>query len=611
MGSPQQLELILAARDEMTPVLNGASRSVANLQIAVKAYGTATPAAKVATSQLLDTLRASRAATDSAAEGFGSVSEAAKHLAKGGLAEVLSQVPIVGNALSRLATGLGGFPLLAGGVIGAGIGIIKMLSDMDTAATKDLQGIEALSKSIGTDFRQAQLDAAQVTAEATNQRTAAIELGYQKELAASEAAKNQAIATAQAEFDEVNNRWFASLATRQIALAKYMAAKAAAEGKSADDAIAAQARENARILALLNEQIAAVQGFEQAKRSAQAAADSGALGAQGNTTQALQVSIAEQVALIKDGYAKQVETLRKLFGDDVQSFNEQRVVAEETMQAKLVALEQTAADQRRQILQQSTTAAIDIVAKLGTAFGSLGDKLKVAQFVQQTGEAIKQVRGLSDAIAAGDSTFAQLGITQKDLDDVMKQLGEDMQDAVTHGAIPLHETAQSLVTDFQELKPAAIDTGNALVDMWLKAARAAIQAEDAAKAAGAAMAGDTAASPFSAPSTTSAGTLVGAGNVDVSSLNPYGGIGSFDTGGVVPGPPGRPMLAWVHGGEEVVARDATAAYAGRGGGRPVHVVNIAPGAISISGTVIDQNRAWSALVETLGQALDSRAMRRR
>jgi hypothetical protein len=41
----------------------------------------------------------------------------------------------------------------------------------------------------------------------------------------------------------------------------------------------------------------------------------------------------------------------------------------------------------------------------------------------------------------------------------------------------------------------------------------------------------------------------------------------------------------------------------------VHV-NIAPGAVQLSGTIIDQQRGWGSLVEELGQALEARLRRR-
>ena len=71
---------------------------------------------------------------------------------------------------------------------------------------------------------------------------------------------------------------------------------------------------------------------------------------------------------------------------------------------------------------------------------------------------------------------------------------------------------------------------------------------------------------------------------------------SFQHGGIVPGFGPVPIIA--HGGEQILPAG------GRSGGGGM--VRIEPGAIQISGTVIDQSRDWAVLVETLGQALAAR-----
>ena len=57
-----------------------------------------------------------------------------------------------------------------------------------------------------------------------------------------------------------------------------------------------------------------------------------------------------------------------------------------------------------------------------------------------------------------------------------------------------------------------------------------------------------------------------------------------------------PIIA--HGGEQILPAG------GRSGGGGM--VRIEPGAIQISGTVIDQSRDWDVLVELLGQSLAAR-----
>jgi hypothetical protein len=76
---------------------------------------------------------------------------------------------------------------------------------------------------------------------------------------------------------------------------------------------------------------------------------------------------------------------------------------------------------------------------------------------------------------------------------------------------------------------------------------------------------------------------------------------SFQHGGIVPGVGPMPIIA--HGGERIVP------VHGESGARAVQV-RIEPGAIQLSGTIIDQQRDWGSLVEELGQALEARLRRR-
>lgn len=598
----QEVKLTLKAVNQASAEMAKIATDVKNLERATRSYGTATPAAKAAASQFLDTLKATRGAAGDASEGLGSVNRAAKDLAKGGLAEVLSQVPIVGGSLSKLASGLGGFSLVAGGVIGAGIGIVKMLSDMDTAATKNLTSITALSEAIGTRFKAALLDSQKTLAEARSQRTAAIELGYQKELAAAEAARAQTVATAKAELDEVNASWFSSFATRQQAQAKFQTAVAAAENESASVGIEAQARKTAAILALLDQQIQSVKQFEQEKRAAESEAVVGALDIQGKQVSALQASMVQQEAIIRDSYAKRLDELKKL-GLDAESYNEQRVAAEATMQAKLVTLEQQSADKRRQIIEQSTTAALGIFEKLGSQFGKLTEKLQVAQFVQQSAASIKTLQGFKDAIASGDETLRKLGITERDVDDGIKQLTQDMKDAVSKGVIPMKEATAALTTETEELGNQTRATGNALVDMYLAAARAALKAEDAAKAGGGGVPTpsrtgnvilDTGVSPSASPSGPTGNPILDYGT---------GSLPSFAAGGVVPGPPGHPRVVVAHGGEEYLGVGAARRSSG-----PGVSLNFHPGAITVPPGM--NERDARAFVQTLAGEVAKQIRRR-
>src|SRR5262245_45287944 len=74
----------------------------------------------------------------------------AKQTAQGGLKDLLSDVPLVGGALSKLATNLSGFPALLGSVVGAGAAYIQWLRSVQAETTKTLDSTTALADAMGT-----------------------------------------------------------------------------------------------------------------------------------------------------------------------------------------------------------------------------------------------------------------------------------------------------------------------------------------------------------------------------------------------------------------------------------------------------------------------------
>src|SRR4030095_16495607 len=61
-------------------------------------------------------------------EGFSAFDRTAKSLAHGGIADLLHSIPLVGSSLAQFAHHLKGFPLLLGGIVGVGGGVISWLN---------------------------------------------------------------------------------------------------------------------------------------------------------------------------------------------------------------------------------------------------------------------------------------------------------------------------------------------------------------------------------------------------------------------------------------------------------------------------------------------------
>jgi hypothetical protein len=307
----------------------------------------------------------------------------------------------------------------------------------------------------------------------------------------------------------------------------------------------------------------------------------------------------------------------------------QRVTAHEAALAKETAAVEAAAAQQRQIWIQTTQDAIAIFRELGVGFE---EALKPLQLEQQVAKWQQQIATLNTAIDQGRDTHGHFA-------KAIEVLTTKMDEAVKLGYVPMTEAAKTVTAVIDESAAAAkaaaasfdqmvaagasyTETSKAMRQAWLDGTLSLQQYNTeldkalAKEKAGAFKTSTPASSPTPVTRTSvasGAGTTRGAGTMavpgwwanvlsaDIYHSSSSQGPESFQHGGIVPGVGPMPIIA--HGGERIVP------VHGESGARAVQV-RIEPGAIQLSGTIIDQQRGWGSLVEELGQALEARLRRR-
>lgn len=391
-----------------------------------------------------------------AAGGFDLLHRAAHHAARGGVEELLGQIPVVGSSLAAAARGLGGFALALGGIVGVGVGVIAFLKNLDESATKGLASIQTLSTAIGTQFQHAVLEAAKVRAQANQDALGVIQATYQQELADAEAVKQEKIAKAREELDQLDIFGRKRTELSQEARAKITAAEAEAASKE----IEINARKDASIIELDRKRADFAKELTAKLAAAEAEAEQAVLQGQGREVAAIEAGAARKRTIAEQTYQaelKQIESLQLAKSD---AWERERQAYQEK-EAALTKISADEAAQRQKSLETATTAAITTLSSLGPAFAKTLQLLSVAQFVQQTQDAVKTFTNLRDAIAAGDQTFAKLGITTEKVDAVIAKLGETMRTALQKGEVPAKSTTAAL----SALLDKAIKTDGFLANM--------------------------------------------------------------------------------------------------------------------------------------------------
>jgi hypothetical protein len=285
---------------------------------------------------------------------------------------------------------------------------------------------------------------------------------------------------------------------------------------------------------------------------------------------------------------------------DLDKLGAQRVAAREAELAKETAAVEAAAAKEKAIWTQTTQDAIAIFQGLGAGFE---DALKPLQLEQQVEKWQQQIATLNTAIDQGRDTSGNYA-------KAIEVITQKMQEAIALGYVPTIEKAKELTVAVTETAEAAEDAG----ERWLRSMEGVSATMDdiiaKTRAAGAAASGGTTSRTLvTGGGITGGGTTGGGSAIDISGL--LGTIGQisapYQHGGLVPGSGPVPIVA--HGGEVVIPTRPGRVSAEAGGGESV-MIRIEPGAVQLSGTIIDQQRGWGSLVEELGQALEARLRRR-
>lgn len=258
--------------------------------------------------------------------------------------------------------------------------------------------------------------------------------------------------------------------------------------------------------------------------------------------------------------------------------------------------------------------------------------LPVAESAQAVTQALAQttVGAQQAAIALREAAIGELWqqwmegrLTVDALHRGLQALTQELE-TLHRGSLPAVAGQTAIVTTrFDQAKDSAEAFGEAIADAgqrWLASIQGISRALD-----------NVIASMRAAPATPSGGSrpaarMHQAGPTGLSeTTSELGGLlrtiqmigGDFAHGGVIPGPPGVPRVIRAHGGELVappqqmvaVLREALRSEIQVASSPPpptTITVQIAPGAVQLSGQIIRAERDWDLLVEQLGQAIARR-----
>jgi hypothetical protein len=170
--------------------------------------------------------------------------------------------------------------------------------------------------------------------------------------------------------------------------------------------------------------------------------------AQAKVLEASDAALAADEAKAKARLDAKLAEIQQLYQADAKGLDERRT-AEAKYQQDVIALEANAAKQRQTIIEGLTAAALASLKGLGAGFEDIEQKLTLATFLQNTQKAIAQWLELGVAIANGDKTLTDAGLTIQNVQDVVKALTQQMQDAISHGIVPMTDAVESL-TDMEK-----------------------------------------------------------------------------------------------------------------------------------------------------------------
>jgi hypothetical protein len=454
------------------------TNAVTDARGAVVAYGTASAAQKAASAQFFETLTSGAEKSGTA---LGGMDKAAKDLAKGGVREMLTNIPVVGGALAKLVEHMGAFPLAVGAAIGAGVGFITMLKSMAEEAEKTLNKVGALSLKVGTDFQKAVAEIDKIRAGALNRPAAALEFGARGERGEAKAERDRAIKEAEdaaklAEpkifskeriADVIAGQGFADIlgaqsatASKRLAIAAELAAKlAAAEQKYATDVRKIDEQLLADQIKLSEARLDSARDLFSKLHDAEAAVAAGRFTAAGQDTQAQEAMVKRQKELSDEATQKRIEDIEKQ-GLSAQETEIQITAARRLGELERQKIDQEAAAKRKEmqekLVEDATRSGLEIAKTVGAGFEEATKKLSLEQFTAKANEEIEKLNRL---IAMGADKNGAYAITVKAIEDALKE-------AASKGMVPATEETKKLNTALAETKTVADAANDSIAGMF-------------------------------------------------------------------------------------------------------------------------------------------------
>lgn len=142
------------------------------------------------------------AALRSGAIGVERLNSVAASAARGGIAQLAGDIPVVGSAIGNLVAKLTGFELALAGLAGVGVGFITFLKSVQSESTAALTRVEALAIGIGTNLKDSMLEVQKIRLKALGDDLGALGVGAEQAIQRAKAARDAAIQAARSEFEQ-------------------------------------------------------------------------------------------------------------------------------------------------------------------------------------------------------------------------------------------------------------------------------------------------------------------------------------------------------------------------------------------------------------------------
>jgi hypothetical protein len=356
-------------------------------------------------------------------EGFMTFDRSAKALAHGGIAELLHGIPIVGQSLAALAGSLKGLPLLLGGVVGVGVGVVAWLKNMDEASRKAVQSIEQLGEGLVASRKQTRLEVARIEAESRGETERATTLAAKLEVEKADEARNKRIKIAQ---EELQTRDWLFRQRTQLSEAGLREIEAA-ETEHKDKTYLIQVKLNADLKKLneertkaslewLDKEIARMQeGVDAAQALGRARSAAAAESRIGGATRA-----GDPVALARAQFAQQTEALREALQNQIRleaDKLEKGLILDTEYHARRRALMETTAQRQAELAAQfarneeTALGSVDrslrtLLDSLGPGFEDLSEQLDISEEVDKSRASFQTIQA---AFEVGRLSAAQAG----------------------------------------------------------------------------------------------------------------------------------------------------------------------------------------------------------